>query len=103
MANAEFLKHSSIPAKDYTGAHVSITQGGKTYLGTIEYICPDEALCIVRHFNGEQWPFNPALSRLNILDLSYCAICGDEAATEDDICGGCRIGQLVHMAETSRE
>ena len=59
------------PKFDYRGAHVVLEHEGRTLLGTITYICPDEYLCIVRHFNGEQWPINPALSRLEILERTY--------------------------------
>ncbi len=67
----EFSKRG--PKHDYRGAHVVLMQDGRQFLGTISYICPDEFLCIVRHFNGEPWPFNPALSRLEILNRSYTA------------------------------
>ena len=59
------------PKKDYTGAHVSLNHGDRILLGTITYICPDENLCEVRHFNGEMWPFNPSLGRLEILERTY--------------------------------
>lgn len=67
----QFLPHSSIPAHDYTGAHVVLQHEGHTLLGRIVYVCPDEAMCIVKHFNGEEWPLRPALSRLDILERTY--------------------------------
>ena len=66
---AEFNR--SGPKHDYTGAHVSLKHGDRDLLGTIVYICPDEFLCQVKHFNGEMWPFNPSLSRLEILERTY--------------------------------
>lgn len=59
------------PEGDYLGAHVTLKHGERILLGTIVYICPDEYLCHVRHFNGEMWPVNPALSRLKILERAY--------------------------------
>lgn len=59
------------PEQNYTGAHVTLNHNGRILLGTIDYICPDEFLCIVKHFNGETWPVNPALSRLEILERTY--------------------------------
>ena len=59
------------PKYDYAGAHVVLEHDGRRLLGTIVYICPDEYLCQVRHFNGEMWPMNPALSRLEILERTY--------------------------------
>ena len=59
------LKH------DYRGAHVSLQHGDRFLLGTIAYICPDENLCQVRHFNGEMWPINPSLGKLEILERTY--------------------------------
>ena len=66
---AEFGR--SGPKHDYTGAHVALNHNGGVLLGTITYICPDEFLCHVRHFNGEMWPINPSLSRLEILERTY--------------------------------
>jgi len=66
---AEFIKHR--PKHDYTGAHVTLNHDGRTLLGVIAEICPDELLCIVKHFNGEPWPINPSLSRLEILERTY--------------------------------
>jgi hypothetical protein len=59
------------PKQDYTGAHVTLQHDGRTLLGTIVDICPDEYLCLVRHFNGEMWPINPSLGRLEILERTY--------------------------------
>lgn len=59
------------PKQDYTGAHVTLNREGRTLLGTINYICPDEYLCIVKHFNGENWPINPSLVTLEILERTY--------------------------------
>jgi hypothetical protein len=50
---------------------VTLKHGGRDLLGTIVYICPDEFLCQVRHFCGDMWPINPALSRLEILERTY--------------------------------
>ena len=66
---AAFTKYG--PKQDYTGAHVSLKHGDRVLLGTIVYICPDEFLCEVKHFNGETWPINPSLSRLEILERTY--------------------------------
>ena len=66
---AEFTKQG--PKHDYRGAHVFLRDGGRDLLGTIVDICPDENLCRVRHFNGEMWPINPSLSRLEILERTY--------------------------------
>ena len=63
---AQFTR--SVPKHDYTGAHVVLEHDGRTLLGTIVYVCHDDHLCEVRHFNGERWPLNPALSRLEILE-----------------------------------
>lgn len=59
------------PACDYTGAHVTMEHEGRTLLGVVVHVCPDENLCIVRHFNGEPWPVNPSLGRLDILERTY--------------------------------
>lgn len=56
---------------DYRGAHCTLEHDGRVLLGTIIDICPDEYLCQVRHFNGEMWPINPSLGRLEILERSY--------------------------------
>lgn len=69
---AEFTKAG--PKYDYTGAHVTLEHEGRTLLGTLVHICPEENLCIVRHFNGEQWPVNPSLGRLEILERTYEAV-----------------------------
>jgi hypothetical protein len=66
---AEFTKKG--PKHDYRGAHVVLEHGDRTLLGTIIDICPDEFLCHVRHFNGEMWPINPSLARLEILERTY--------------------------------
>jgi hypothetical protein len=66
---AQFVKHR--PKYNYVGAHVVLKHGDRDLLGTIVYICPDEHLCQVRHFNGEMWPINPSLSRLEILERTY--------------------------------
>ena len=67
---AEFTKHHA-PKYNYTGAHVTIEHEDQTLLGIITYICPDEFLCQVKYFNGDLWPINPALSRLEILERTY--------------------------------
>ena len=59
------------PDADYTGAHVTLLHDGRQLLGTIVYVCPDEHLCEVRHFNGEIWPLNPSLTRLEILERTH--------------------------------
>lgn len=69
MNRAEFIKYR--PKYDYTGAHVSLKHGERDLLGTIIHVCPDEFLCQVQHFNGEMWPINPSLARLNILERTY--------------------------------
>ena len=66
---AEFTRRG--PKHDYTGAHVTLKHGERELLGEIIYICPDEFLCQVKHFNGEMWPINPSLSRLEILERTY--------------------------------
>ena len=63
---AEFVRYA--PKYDYTGAHVTLKHEGRDLLGTLVYICPDEFMCQVRHFNGDPWPVNPSLYRLNILE-----------------------------------
>ena len=82
------------PKHDYLGAHVTLDQDGVHYLGTIVYICPDEFLCIVRHFNGEQWPFNPALFRLEILERTYQKVApGTVSISRDAYEGFVRLAQ----------
>ena len=68
---AEFVNYR--PKHDHRGAHVSLKHGDCDLLGTITHICPDEFLCHVQYFNGESWPINPALSRLEILERTYAA------------------------------
>ena len=62
-------------ARDYRGAHVSLEYKGRIYLGEIKDIQRDDQRGIyeatVQHFNGEPWPFNPALGVLDILDRTY--------------------------------
>lgn len=57
--------------QDYIGSHCALEQGGRLFLGEITDVCPDEMLCTVKHFNGELWPFNPSLYRLEILERTY--------------------------------
>lgn len=59
------------PKQDYRGAHCTLRYGERVLLGIIVHVCPDEYLCQVRHFNGEMWPINPGLGRLNILERTY--------------------------------
>ncbi len=60
------------PARNYRGAHVMLKYAGRTYLGEIYDMRRDEVRCCtiasVRHFNGEPWPFKPALNALDILE-----------------------------------
>lgn len=62
------------PKQDYTGAYVCLMIGERQYLGNIISIYRNEVrgmtLAKVRHFNGEYWPFEPALSALEILEHS---------------------------------
>lgn len=66
---AKFTKYG--PKYDYTGAHVVYQYGPRQLLGTIREVYRDEfcfTRCKVQHFNGEWWPWNPALSVLEILE-----------------------------------
>lgn len=63
---ASFGKYG--PKSDYRGAHVTL---GKL-VGEVTDIYRDEMrgfyVAKVRHFNGEPWPFDPALIALDILE-----------------------------------
>jgi hypothetical protein len=64
------------PKHDYRGAHVQMrTPLGRVLLGEIVDVYRDDVRGMVhakvRHFCGDAWPLEPALSALLILDRSY--------------------------------
>ena len=67
---AEFSKFG--PRHDYRHAHVTLKVGGRTLLGEIMNVYRDGFTgyhhARVRHMDGSAWPFEPALSALNILE-----------------------------------
>lgn len=61
------------PKKDYRGAHVTLSLGGRTLLGEVvevryRDVSPCGFFATVRHFNGEPWPTEPSLAVLEILE-----------------------------------
>ena len=66
------------PLHDYTGVHVALKQGDRTLLGTIRRVyrreVPASIMAEVQFFCGDAWPFDPALSALEILERTYESI-----------------------------
>ena len=76
LIRPEFTKFG--PKRDYRGAHVRLRLPiGRVLLGEVTDLYRDETrgvvLAKVRHFNGEAWPCEPALSALSILDRTWGA------------------------------
>lgn len=73
LIRPEFTKFG--PKHDYRGAHVQMrTPLGRVLLGEIVDVYRDDvrgiSLAKVRHFCGDMWPLEPALSALLLLDRS---------------------------------
>jgi len=70
---AQFTKHG--PKLDYRRAHVALTFAGRDLLGSIVNVERDEVTgcyrATVRYFCGDFWPIKPALSALEILEVTY--------------------------------
>ena len=49
------------------GEYVSLDSSDRLYLGEIRSVrqCGGTTVAVVRHFNGDPWPFEPALADLH--------------------------------------
>lgn len=67
---AKFGKYG--PKQDYRGAQVSMKWKGRNLLGDITQVFRNPVTGFthakVRHFNKEEWPIDPVLSALEILE-----------------------------------
>ena len=58
---------------NYIGAQVRCDKAGRTFLGDVKdaYNHCGTPTLIVRHFNGEPWPFDPQAAEVTILERDY--------------------------------
>jgi hypothetical protein len=73
------MKH----AHNYIGTQIKCNIAGQTLLGDVKDAYRQtngDIHLIVRHFNGEPWPFDPNADRVTVLDVEPVPV-GPHAAT----------------------
>ena len=56
-------------AHNYIGTQIRAEKAGRTFLGDVidAYMVENKINLVVRHFNGEPWPFDPRADDVDIL------------------------------------